>query len=216
MLDTYSLTTAIDLLRQAEVPKADRLWTTDRTVDLWDSRVPLIRDEWNADAAERTDAEHRGSLILCGQVGRGKTAWGTGHFNDLVIERVGKNENWGRHRCPIWVTEAALFRKAESASREGYHGRAIYLSSLIRAPILFLDDLGGNRRSLTDWQGGAMRDLFSERHSSMRPTLITTNLERWEDLEKRYGDHIVSRLIEDCGVMVRMHGPDRRRRAKAQ
>jgi hypothetical protein len=32
----------------------------------------------------------------------------------------------------------------------------------------------------------------------------------WEDIEKRYGDHIVSRLIEACGVMVKMEGPDRR------
>ena len=40
--------------------------------------------------------------------------------------------------------------------------------------------------------------------------IITTNIETWDEVEKRYGDHIVSRLIEACGVMFRMDGPDRR------
>jgi DNA replication protein DnaC len=55
-----------------------------------------------------------------------------------------------------------------------------------------------------------MRDLLSERHANLRTTIITTNLMSWEDIEKRYGNHIVSRLIEACGVMVKMEGPDRR------
>ncbi len=219
-LDAYSMTTVTECLKDAQVPLNARLWTTNRSVELWDPRTPLQRDQWNAAAAEMMDAEHLSFdqnklssskwVMLCGKVGRGKTAWATGHFSDLVTARIGRNENWARSRPPIWVTEAGLFRRAEASSKDGYHGRSIYLAKLITCRILLLDDVGGNRRPLTNWQGGAMRDLLSERHANMRPTIITTNIETWDDLEKRYGDHIVSRLIEACGVMVRMDGPDRR------
>lgn len=200
----------MERLRDAGVPKNARLWTTDRHVELWDPREPLQRDEHNKAAADHTDFETRRWLMLCGKVGRGKTAWATGHFNDKVASRVERNERWGGHRPPLWMTESSLFRQAEANSKNGYHGRAVFLGKLITCPILMLDDLGGNRRPLTDWQGGAMRDLLSERHANLRPTMFTTNYETWEELEVRYGDHIVSRLIEACGVMIRMGGPDRR------
>lgn len=210
MTDMHAMTTAMERLRQAEVPKINRLWTTERNVELWDPRVPLQRDEHNQAAAEHTDSDTRKWLAICGPVGRGKTAWATGYFNDIVVEKVSRNENWGNTRAPKWITESALFRRADASAKDGYHGRAIYLGSLIRCPLLLIDDLGGNRRPLTDSQGGAMRDLLSERHANLRTTIITTNLMSWEDIEKRYGDHIVSRLIEACGVMVKMEGPDRR------
>lgn len=219
-MDADSMMHVTDRLKSAGVPVNARLWTTSRAVELWDPRTPLQRDKWNAAAADKMDAEHLAFtknklshnkwVMLCGKVGRGKTAWATGHFSDIVAERINRNEHWGSKRSPIWITEAALFRKAEARSHDGYHGRSVYLNGLITCPILLLDDLGGNRRTLTNWQGGAMRDLLSERHANLRTTIITTNIETWDEVEKRYGDHIVSRLIEACGVMVRIDGPDRR------
>ena len=215
MSDTHAMAAAMERLRQAEVPKINKLWTTDRSVELWDPRVPLKRDKWNKAAAEHTDSSASRWLVLCGAVGRGKTAWATGHFNDIVVDKVSKNENWGSSRSPKWITEAAMFRRADASARAGYHGRAVYLGSLIGCPLLLIDDLGGSRRPLTDAQGGAIRDLLSERHANLRTTIITTNLMCWEDIEKRYGDHVVSRLIEACGLMVKMEGPDRRISGKA-
>jgi DNA replication protein DnaC len=213
-MDSHTMVIAMDRIKEAETPRNARLWTTSRNVELWDPRAPLARDAGNEAAVFHTESGERNWFILCGEVGRGKTAWASGCFNDMIVKKVSKNENWGSNRCPKWVTEAGLFRRAEASSKAGYHGRAIYLGSLIQCPILLLDDLGGNRRQLTDWQGGAMRDLLSERHANLRPTMITTNLETWDDLEKRYGDHIVSRLIEACGFMIRMDGPDRRTNVK--
>jgi DNA replication protein DnaC len=220
MMDDDSVMAFTDLLETAGVPASARLWTTSRSVELWDRRIPLQRDQGNAAAADRMDADNlafakdkrsrRKWLMLCGKVGRGKTAWATGHFSDIVAERVNRNKRWGSERPPVWLTEAALFRRAEARSHDGYHGRSIFLNGLITCPVLLLDDLGGNRRTLTNWQGGAMRDLLSERHANLRTTIITTNIETWDEVEKRYGDHIVSRLIESCGVMVRMDGQDRR------
>ena len=74
--------------------------------------------------------------------------------------------------------------------------------------MLLLDDLGGSRRALTEWQGGAIRHLFDHRHKHNLPTFLTTNLTHWAPLAERYGDHVVSRMIDRCGNMTILTGTD--------
>ena len=102
-------------------------------------------------------------------------------------------------------------RMASVAGAAGYHGRAAYVGRLALAPVLVLDDLAGGRTELTKWGAGAVRDIIDERYANSRPTIFTTNLDAWELLERRYGDHIVSRMIQRAKWMTLLQGHDRRR-----
>jgi len=51
---------------------------------------------------------------------------------------------------------------------------------------------------------------MDERYANMRPTILTTNLATWDELAQRYGDHIVSRMIERAKYMTVLKGRDRR------
>jgi len=199
-----------DLLKTAGVPKAYRLWSLKQHQDA-DPRVHVTRDEENVAAQEVCDAATPESwVVLAGSVGTGKTTFATATFNDMVAKRVSRNVNFGSNRPPKWVTEARFLRMASVAGAAGYHGRAAYVGSMITCPILVMDDLGGQRTPLTNWGAGAIRDIFDERYSNEKPTILTTNLATWDDLAGRYGDHIVSRMIERAKYMTVLNGRDRR------
>ena len=209
-LDVYQLDAHFDRLKDAGVPKAYRLWSLDQH-HLADPRVAVTRDEENLPAQQVCDAVTPESwLVLAGTVGTGKTTFATATFNDMVAKRVRRNTQFGTKRSPKWLTEAKFLRTASIAGAAGYHGRSAYVGSVITCPILVFDDLGGQRTPLTNWGAGAIRDIFDERYSNERPTILTTNLATWDDLEKRYGDHIVSRMIERAKYMTVLNGRDRR------
>ena len=144
-------------------------------------------------------------LMLTGPVGTGKTLWLTALFNWLVT----KGKGWSGSR---WITESDLFHRCDTAHHNGgYTARQSMLVPFIEAPILMLDDLAASRRPLTEWQGSAMRNIMDKRHSSNSPTFITTNMVEIADLERRYGDHIISRILHATNGLIYLGGPDRRK-----
>ena len=209
-LDIVEVDRHFEMLKTAGVPKAYRLWSLGGH-NAADPRVQITRDEENKPAQQACDrATPESWVVLAGTVGTGKTTFATATFNDMVARRVKRSLNFGTKRPPKWVTEARFLRMASVSGAAGYHGRAAYVGSMITCPILVFDDLGGQRTPLTNWGAGAIRDIFDERYSNERPTILTTNLDTWDDLEKRYGDHIVSRMIERAKYMTVLNGRDRR------
>jgi DNA replication protein DnaC len=71
------------------------------------------------------------------------------------------------------------------------HGEPELVEFAMRAPLVLIDDLGGER----DHALSALPDLLVERHAENRPTWVTTGLTR-EQLVKRYGLGIVARVFE--------------------
>jgi DNA replication protein DnaC len=71
------------------------------------------------------------------------------------------------------------------------HGEPELVESAMRAPLVLIDDLGGER----DHAHSAIPDVLVERHAENRPTWVTTGLTR-EQLVKRYGQGIVARVFE--------------------
>jgi DNA replication protein DnaC len=71
------------------------------------------------------------------------------------------------------------------------HGEPELVDSAMRAPLVLIDDLGGER----DHAHSAIPDVLVERHAENRPTWVTTGLTR-EQLVKRYGQGIVARVFE--------------------
>jgi hypothetical protein len=86
------------------------------------------------------------------------------------------------------------------------HGEPELVEFAMRAPLVLIDDLGGER----DHTHSALPDVLVERHAENRPTWVTTGLTR-EQLVKRYGQGIVARVFERA-TMIRV-GADARTEA---
>jgi DNA replication protein DnaC len=141
-------------------------------------------------------------LVASGGVGTGKTSWLTA----LLLDHLRAN-----HKVKgLWTSEQRFYRKAQLHGDKSAGARERVVQEAVDADVLLLDDLGAGRRDLTEWQGGAMRDLLTERHLEGKPTLVTTNLTE-DAIVKQYGDHVASRLVEASGGFINLGGADRRR-----
>lgn len=216
-MDLHDLQDLMSILKRSGVPKSYRLLTSRPVTNPVDVRTELMRDEHNCNLAAVIDSRlagdrHVGWLLVSGEVGRGKTSWTTAAFNDYCNRRVRRFREGGpgENRPPIWITEAGLFINADRSAAGGYSGRAAYIDKVASAPLLLLDDLGGSRRKPTESQLSMIRFIMQERHAHDRPTFMNTNIVSWDDLERMYGDHIVSRMIEQTEGMMVLKGPDRR------
>ena len=210
-MDTIELENYFELLKKAGVPNAYRQWSL-RGHPGNDPRREVVRDDENMVAQGACDGmKPKGWIILAGPVGTGKTTFVTATFADTLDRRLGLNKNFGERINPVWTTESRFLRMAHVSGTAGHHARLAYVGRLAIAPVLVLDDLGGSRVDLSNWAASAVRDILDERYANERPTLFTTNLDKWDELDKRYGDHIVSRMIERTGGMVILSGKDRRR-----
>lgn len=76
--------------------------------------------------------------------------------------------------------------------------------------VMFLDDIGSEKQ--TDWTNEIMYRLVNNRYEQIRPTIFSSNLDL-EEIGKRYGDRIASRIVEmvggDAGI-IKIDGADRR------
>lgn len=180
-------------VHRARVPIPLRgLSLADMTVDRTSGTLGKACKEWDGQRW----------LVASGGVGTGKTTWLTATMLDALR---GNPKIKG-----LWTSEQRLYRKAQLHGEARHSGRERVVQEAIDADLLLLDDLGAARRDLTEWQGGAMRDLLMERHLEGRATLVSTNLSV-EAIEQRYGDHVASRMIEASGGLLNLGGADRRR-----
>lgn len=74
--------------------------------------------------------------------------------------------------------------------------------SFLRADALFVDDLGTENKSHSDW----ITNIMDEREQDKKKTIITTNLDN-QDISRRYGSRFLSRI--EKGIMLK-HGINRR------
>jgi DNA replication protein DnaC len=211
VMDAIELDNYFEILKKAGVPKAYRLWSL-RDHAVTDPRKEVGRDSDNIIAQELCDKiKPKEWLILGGPVGVGKTTFATATFNDAIARRLSKNKHFGSRIQPVWTTESRFLRMAHVSGTAGHHGRLAYVGKLAIAPLLVLDDLGGSRVDLSKWAASAVRDILDERYANERPTMFTTNLDEWDTLDRRYGGHIVSRMIGLSEGMGILGGRDRRR-----
>lgn len=208
----------IDRFGKCGVPEMFQCWTTGTTQNNRSAREPLRVDDDNW-AARGASARFPKTpwIIYTGSVGVGKTTWASALFCDTIdTAELTPGLGYANNRRSTglnarWMSEADLFMQCdEEHHKHGYNARTAYLSQVCRTQLLLLDDLGGMRRKLTDWQGGAVRHLFDYRHKHRLPTLLTSNLTHWKQFADRYGDHVVSRMLDLCGSMTVLSGADRR------
>ncbi|MEU6987983.1 ATP-binding protein [Streptomyces sp. NPDC046324] len=140
------------------------------------------------------------SLRIVGPTGTGKTHQAYGAVRILLA--AGVRLRWEA------VTAADLY--ARLRPRPGFDGERD-LQTLMRCPLLLLDDLGAAKTS--EWTEEVTYRLINHRYEHLRPTLITTNLPTG-DLRTVLGDRVSSRLSEMTECVI-LDGEDRRRPARA-
>ncbi|MFF4799916.1 ATP-binding protein [Streptomyces sp. NPDC001351] len=140
------------------------------------------------------------SLLIAGPTGTGKTYQAYGAVRTLLSRGV-------RLR---WEATTSADLHARLRPRAGHDGER-ELQTLVRCPLLLLDDLGAAKTS--EWTEELTYRLINHRYEHMLPTLITTNLPTAE-LRTALGDRVASRLAEMTERVI-LTGPDRRRTAPA-
>lgn len=102
------------------------------------------------------------------------------------------------------------------ATFEGNSSTRELLDTVIKAPILVLDDLGSER--LSDWAKDILHYIIISRYNDKLPVIITSNIslekdrekDLNEDIESKFGKGVASRLMEICYPMY-IEGDDLRK-----
>lgn len=186
-----------------------------RAVTLTDEQVPAryqgatisqqavadwVRELLNATGQMGSRLGKGRSLLLLGDVGRGKTHEGFAAIR--AIAAAGISVRWQA------MTEGDLF--ARLRPRQGVDSETEF-QSIVTAPLLLLDDLGSAKTS--EWTEEITYRVINQRYERVLPTILTSNVLP-DQLKTVLGDRVASRLVEMASRVV-LTGPDRRRTQKA-
>ncbi|MDB4894746.1 MAG: putative chromosome replication initiation protein [Firmicutes bacterium] len=144
------------------------------------------------------------SLLLTGDVGRGKTFLSTA-IGNVAVEA---------HRTVVYFTFSEfldLLRLHKFEDEEKYREG---LQRLLDADLIILDDLGAEK--VTEFVAQELFNIINHRMNRSMPMIVSTNLTP-QELADAYGPRIASRLLNGFEVLL-LRGDDirwilRRRRA---
>ena len=145
--------------------------------------------------------EGRG-LWLAGDVGTGKTT---------LAMLVSKSALAAGRSVAIYSLPRLLNLLREAMGSE--EGKLDFIDRLTAVDLLHIDDLGAEHQ--TDWVLEQLYSIVNARYEAERSIVATTNLMP-DALEDRLGRRTVSRLVEICGDIIPLYGPDKRQEFRAQ
>lgn len=157
-----------------------RTWPRDR-------EKRLVPPAVVAGQIERADR----SVLLMGQAGSGKTTLALAALRARFLRRP----------HDVAFVPARVLGLCRIMHPAG-HGEPPEVTRALRVGLLVLDDLGNERQTANN----ACPEVIFERFDAMRPTWVTTGLERAE-LEQLYGHGVVRRLYERATV-IRCEKPE--------
>lgn len=120
-------------------------------------------------------------LLIMGNTGLGKTHLALSIANDIL--------NKGHE--VVYCSCSNVFQLIKE-ERGNFSGSST-LDSLKRCDLLILDDLGSEY--INSYYNSIIYDILNSRISEKKKTVITTNLNDYNQIKSRYGDKIASRLI---------------------
>lgn len=183
----------LDSMRRTGFPDAEmREWTFAKS-DHGDQRNETIARKYveNFDAMLKQGT----GLLLCGQVGTGKSFLAACIANELISQGA-----------PCLMTN---FSRIISRISEKFGGDQKYLDDLNRFDLLIIDDLGAERDSDFTWE--KVMNVIDARYRAGLPIIITTNLgpKDFADRGDIRRQRVFSRLKEMC-ILLEVKGADRR------
>lgn len=143
--------------------------------------VYLYCREWAHSFSRRST-----SLYLYGYAGLGKT-----HLA-LAMARCVLDRGFN----VIYVSAQNAFERVEK-ERFGAEGNT--LDTFLETDLLILDDLG--TEFLSPYVSSCLYNLINTRVCRSLPTIYTTNITKDTDLQRRYPEKIVSRLLGSCELL---------------
>lgn len=149
-----------------------------------------------------TGAEKKGSLLLYGSFGTGKTGLAVSCLR-ATIER---------EQSSLFFTVPALLDaiRATYAPDSKVDERKV-IDAVKNAPFLVLDDLGAER--VTEWVAEKLFTVINHRHDEELPTVFTSNLDMAQ-LAAHIGERTAWRIVEMAEV-VKVDGPNLRVKGEA-
>lgn len=183
----------LDSMRRTGFPDAEmREWTFAKS-DHSDQRNENIARKYVANFS--TMREQGTGLLLCGQVGTGKSFLAAAIANELISQGT-----------PCLMTN---FSRIISRVSEKFGGDQKYLDNLNRFDLLIIDDLGAERD--TDYTWEKVMNVIDARYRAGLPIIITTNLgpKDFVDRADIRRQRVFSRLKEMC-ILLEIKGADRR------
>lgn len=185
----------LDSMRRTGFPDAEmREWTfakSDHTDQRNENIARKYVENFNAMREQGT------GLLLCGQVGTGKSFLAAAIANELINQGT-----------PCLMTN---FSRIISRVSEKFGGDQKYLDDLNRFDLLIIDDLGAERDSDFTWE--KVMNVIDARYRAGLPIIITTNLgpKDFADRGDIRRQRVFSRLKEMC-ICLEIKGEDRRGR----
>lgn len=185
----------LDSMRRTGFPDAEmREWTFNKS-DHADQKIENVARNYvaNFDAMRKQGT----GLLLCGQVGTGKSFLAAAIANELISQGT-----------PCLMTN---FSRIISRISEKFGGDQKYLDNLDRFDLLVIDDLGAERGSDFTWE--KVMNVIDSRYRAGLPLIVTTNLSMKElsDPSDIRRQRVFSRLREMC-IFLEVRGEDRRGR----
>lgn len=167
------------------------LGTRDPEIDQFDGEVASKAREWMAKAAT-----NRGSLLILGPVGTGKTQLACAIANAL------------KPNMSVRIVEARHILRDFRKAWDAIDGRESEVwNKYIEPRVLVLDDVGAGRASDNDKD--RISELLCDRYADDKPTVVVSNLDQ-KVFKVEVGDRAYSRLRHD-GTLIRLLGDDRRK-----
>lgn len=150
-------------------------------------KFKIEKDNANAFKAVEKFIKNPGKtgLFLYGDAGSGKT-----HLAVKIAQEIGLNTKFVK-------TSKLLLEMKSNFDGKSWQNEAM-VKKLSEIELLILDDLGAEKT--TEWVAETFYLLIDERYGKMLPIIITSNLSL-EEIEKRFGDRICSRITEMCQVI---------------
>ena len=128
-------------------------------------------------------------FIMCGLTGLGKT-----HLSLAIASEV-----ISKGFTVIYSTSSEITRKmSDRYFRHSTNSDVDYLNLIVETDLFILDDLGTEFDS--SFNKSAIFDIVNSRMPLNRPTIINTNLSP-QELEKRYGARVVSRIFSTLDTL---------------
>jgi DNA replication protein DnaC len=141
-------------------------------------------------------------LWIQGDVGTGKTT---------LAMLVSKAAREAGRSVAIYSLPRLLNLLRESMDSD--EGKLDFIDRLAAVDLLHIDDLGAEHQ--TDWVLEQLYSIVNARYEAERAIVATTNLMP-DELDERLGKRTVSRLVEICGDIIPLYGPDKRQEFRVQ